>query len=301
MSQVTGDSSTAGVPAVLGTSDIARGVQGNSNKDHGVVGQSTNGVGVFGVSTNSRGVDGLSTKDHGVVGESTDGAGVFGISKNQRGVQGESTKDHGVVGHSVNGTGVFGISDNQRGVEGHSTKDHAVVGISTEGIGIFGKGGRLAGHFEGDVEVTGTILAKDVVLAGGDCAEHFDVMQDVLCDPGTVMAIGMGGALDAGRKAYDKRVAGVVSGAGSFRPAIVLDKQPSDAGRPPIALAGKVYCKVDAQYGAIEVGDLLTSSETLGHAMKACDPTRAFGAVVGKALGPLPEGCGIIPILVTLQ
>jgi hypothetical protein len=49
------------------------------------------------------------------------------------------------------------------------------------------------------------------------------------------------------------------------------------------------------------VGDMLTSSPTEGHAMKALDRERAFGAVVGKALRPLDEGCGLIPILITLQ
>src|SRR5205823_3625582 len=118
-------------------------------------------------------------------------------------------------------------------------------------------------------------------LTGADCAEHFDLVPDAVCEPGTVMAISTDGALDASAEAYDKRVAGVVSGAGAFRPGIVLDKQQSGAVRPPVALFGKVYCKVDAQYASIEVGDLLTTSDTIGHAMKACDPVRAFGAVVG--------------------
>jgi len=43
----------------------------------------------------------------------------------------------------------------------------------------------------------------------------------------------------------------------------------------PLALVGKVYCNIDAQYGAIEVGDLLTSSSTLGCAMKASDVFKA--------------------------
>jgi hypothetical protein len=68
-----------------------------------------------------------------------------------------------------------------------------------------------------------------------------------------------------------------------------------------VALVGKVYCKVDAQYGPIEVGDLLTTSPTLGHAMKASDPLKAFGAVIGKALRPLLAGQGLIPILIALQ
>jgi hypothetical protein len=58
---------------------------------------------------------------------------------------------------------------------------------------------------------------------------------------------------------------------------------------------------VDADYGAIGLGDLLTTSGTLGHAMRAADPARAFGAVVGKALGSLEQGRGLLPILVALQ
>ena len=80
----------------------------------------------------------------------------------------------------------------------------------------------------------------------------------------------------------------------------MLDKQQSSSTRKPIALLGKVYCKVDAQYGVIEVGDLLTTSPTPGHAMNADDPLKAFGTVIGKALRPV-EGQGLIPILIALQ
>ena len=64
---------------------------------------------------------------------------------------------------------------------------------------------------------------------------------------------------------------------------------------------GKVFCKVDAQYGAVEVGDLLTTSPTAGHAMKASNSAKAPGAVIGKALRPLIDGQGLIPILIALQ
>ena len=101
--------------------------------------------------------------------------------------------------------------------------------------------------------------------------------------------------------ADDKRVAGVISGAGDYKPGIVLDKQPSQSSRQPIALLGKVFCKVDAQYGAIGIGDLLTTAPTPGHAMKAGDPFKAFGAVIGKALRAWADGEGLIPILIALQ
>jgi hypothetical protein len=49
------------------------------------------------------------------------------------------------------------------------------------------------------------------------------------------------------------------------------------------------------------VGDMLTTSPTVGHAMKAADATQAFGSIIGKALSPLPDGQGLVPILITLH
>ena len=61
------------------------------------------------------------------------------------------------------------------------------------------------------------------------------------------------------------------------------------------------YCKVDADIAPIEPGDLLTTSPTKGHAQKVEDPTKAIGAIVGKALGEMKSGKGKIPVLVMLQ
>jgi hypothetical protein len=127
------------------------------------------------------------------------------------------------------------------------------------------------------------------------------VLEAAFIEPGTVLAIDDSGALCESRSAYDRRVAGVVSGGGSYRPGIVLDKQRELPNRKPVALVGKVFCKVDADYGAVGVGDLLTTSDTPGHAMRVLDPARGFGAVIGKALAPLPAGRGLVPILVALQ
>jgi hypothetical protein len=69
----------------------------------------------------------------------------------------------------------------------------------------------------------------------------------------------------------------------------------------PLALVGKVYCKVDADPAPIAIGDLLTTSTRPGHGMKAANSDLAFGAVIGKALRPLRSGQGMIPILVALQ
>jgi hypothetical protein len=115
------------------------------------------------------------------------------------------------------------------------------------------------------------------------------------------MVLNDDGAVSLSQVAYDTRVAGVISGAGSYKPAIVLDKQESSRIRQPIALMGKVYCQADAQFGAIRAGDLLTTSPTPGHAMRIGDPAKAFGAVIGKALRPLADGKALIPILIALQ
>jgi hypothetical protein len=155
-----------------------------------------------------------------------------------------------------------------------------------------------AGSFVGNVSVTG-----DITLLGADCAEEFDLSTTDLIDPGTVMVLNQSGNLERSNQPYDKKVAGIVSGAGNYKAALVLDKKNGNDTnkRVPIALMGKVYCKVDATLSPIEIGDLLTTSTTKGHAMKAEDPFKAFGAVIGKALGSVKEGIGLIPILVALQ
>jgi hypothetical protein len=207
-------------------------------------------------------------------------------------VEGWATKAEGVWGISTSGNGVSGNADGA---------GSGVVGTSKSGIGVYGKGGKLAAFFEGDVEVTG-----DLRLLNADCAEDFDIAGPVELEPGTVMVLNHLGALAESTRAYDRRVAGVISGAGDYKPGITLDKQSldkqkPDGGRQPVALLGKVYCKVDAQFGAVQVGDLLTTSPTPGHAMRTDDPMNAFGAVIGKALRPLADGQGLIPILIALQ
>jgi hypothetical protein len=109
------------------------------------------------------------------------------------------------------------------------------------------------------------------------------------------------GQLRMSEEPYHARVAGVVSGGGSYRPGIVLDRHGPRQGRDPIALMGKVFCKVEAGTVPIEPGTLLTTSTVAGHAMAATDRDRAFGAVLGKALAGLEEGRAMVPILVALQ
>lgn len=203
------------------------------------------------------------------------------------------------------GPGVYGISSKGDAVHGDSAGVgmSAVAGIHTAGgNGVYGRSSGNAGCFDGNVQVNGTItVTGDVYLSGADCAEQFDFAGSQPPAPGTLLVMGDNGALVESHASYDKKVVGVVAGAGTYRPGIVMDKNVTDAPRVVISLMGKTYCKVDAEYGPVEVGDLLTSSPTPGYAMKASDVTLAFGSVVGKALRSQESGRGIIPILIALQ
>jgi hypothetical protein len=323
-------------PGVFGQSD-GTGVWGTSKTWMGVYGNTestTGGAGVMGESTAGEGVRGVSHSAHGgVVGvndwsgdgspgsggnggwfESSQGEGVRGWSKNPNhgGVVGVNTGGGiAVYGTSDNSVGVWGTSVNFEGVHAE-TKSLTTAAIAAynlnpngTGAGIYAKkegDTGVAGFFEGSVWVSKTLtVGVHIVLANADCAADFDIAGLEKAEPGTVMVLNSEGALRRSEQAYDKRVVGVISGAGSYKPGIVLDKQESSKNRQPIALMSKVYCKVDASYGAIEVGDLLTTSPTTGHAMKADDPMKAFGSVIGKALLPLASGEGLIPILIALQ
>jgi hypothetical protein len=178
-----------------------------------------------------------------------------------------------------------------------------LIATDTESIIGAGQKGRPARISLYDTNQKETIrldaAAGDIILFNADLAEEFDVDDDV--EPGSVVVLDADGVVRCSAEPYDSRVVGVVSGGGPFRPGIVLDRRSTDRPRRPIAVMGKVGCLVDATSGPIRVGDLLTTSPRAGHAMRATDRDRAFGAVVGKALRSLERGIAVIPVLVTLQ
>jgi hypothetical protein len=198
------------------------------------------------------------------------------------------------------GSGTNGIvsvrgKDGQPLVEMLGGDTESVIGVGQANrpgrISVFGASGEA-------VRIDGQ--RGDIVLSNADCAEDYDVDPELIdaAEPGTVMTLDDEGRLRPATEPYDAHVAGVVSGAGEFKPAMVLDRQPGLANRVPLALVGKVFCKVDASNEPIRVGDLLTTSALRGHAMKVTDASKAFGAVIGKALRPLHSGQGLIPITV---
>lgn len=287
---------TPGGAGVFGLTVVptAAGVFGaNNNKDDGV-GVQGNGpdAGVSGYSGGGTGV--LAHSDYG------DGSQSFAHAASANGVLGQNvarTRSKlaplpGAATPGPHGNGVYGYTD----VPGGSGLYGAVALENHDGAGVTGVG-PVAGHFIGNVVVTG-----DIQLGAADYAEDFDLSGPGTPDAGSVMVLTAAGeALAECDTDYDGRVAGIVCGAGAYRPGVILDRRPTGAARVPIALVGKVYCKVDATAGAIRTGDVLTTSSTPGHAMRATDRDRAFGAVIGKALGSLDTGRGLIPVLVSLQ
>ena len=292
----------------------------------GVSGGSPNGVGVMGVSTPPGGV-GAGDGVQGIT-NSPERNGIYGRNE----ATAESTSDapvgNGVLGFSnvAYGSGVRGVSGNTVGHGVFGTGGFGTVGMgSIIGVWGIGKDSAWAGYFSGPVSVDGTMsvsnldvrynvsvggdvnvtgnvtVGGDVLLPNRDIAEKFEVENAGKCPPGTVMVIGDSGTLRPCDKRYDKRAAGIVSGAGTLRNAITLGASGDPNKNAKIALIGTAYCYVDADITPIEVGDMVTTSDTFGHGMKATDRAASFGAIIGKALAPLERGKGLIPVLLALQ
>lgn len=270
----------------------------------GVIAESVTGNAVV-ASTggDGAGVFGRSDTGAGLRGESIDAPGVLARSRHAQGLWADTTGDApGVLGTSSLAQGVWGesVAVNRSGVAGVGNAGHGVVGEtrSPHHAGVLGRGPDWAARFEGKVHILRDLLVDgDIVLTGADLAEQFTVVGEAA--PGDVVVLGGADSVHRSDVPYDSRVAGVISGAGDYRPAIVLDR--TGPGRHSLAMAGKVWVHVTADAAPVRVGDLLTTSGVPGLAMRAVDPTRSHGAVLGKALDALPEGRGLIRALVALH
>lgn len=140
------------------------------------------------------------------------------------------------------------------------------------------------------------------VICGGDFAESVDVTGErTKYGPGDVLVIDPGspGKFLKSAEPYSTLVAGIYS----TKPGSVGRRQatPKSPDEVPMAMVGIVPTKVSAENGSIQPGDLLVTSSVLGVAMKGTDRGRMLGSVIGKALGPLNYGTGVVEVLVTLQ
>ncbi len=171
---------------------------------------------------------------------------------------------------------------------------------------VTGKAGSAAGARQGQpagvaavpVDPTGDVRARSFHASATELATP--VLSSEVVETGDVLVIDPSrpGWLRLSREEADTRVFGVATDTAG----VVLGAAPADPSRADqvtVATAGVVLCRVDAAFGAVEPGDLLVTSPTPGHAMRA-DAPRA-GTVLGKALEPLAAGTGTIRVLVTLR
>lgn len=230
---------------------------------------------------------------------------------------------------NANGGGAVNVNDNASAtrvrLDGESTGTGGEISVfdddGTETVEILGAestttGGQillrgadgiseieLDGEF-GAAGDSGRIITPVLQITGGaDLSEEFDIAGDF--EPGMVVCIDEHnpGKLIKSTSAYDAKVAGVVAGAGGVKPGLIMAQKNKDEvdGKNSVALTGRVYCWVDASFGEIKPGDMLTTSSTPGHAMKVSDHSKANGAVIGKAMQPLKSGKGLVLVLVNLQ
>lgn len=180
-------------------------------------------------------------------------------------------------------------------------------GVGGQFPSLFGIYNRTVNKSGLEIDGNLRVYVKELQITGGaDFAENFDVRAETASaiQPGMVVTIDPAepGKLALSRRAYDRRVAGILSGAGDVKPGMMMGAAGTLAdGRHPVALSGRVYVWADAARGAIRPGDLLTTSATPGHAMRSGNAAQARGAIIGKAMTALKRGKGLVLVLVTLQ
>ena len=186
-------------------------------------------------------------------------------------------------------------------------------GIINGGVVVNATGGNLylgmtGGAHKFRVDTNGVAYADGgFQSSGADFAESVAVRGNrSKYEPGDVLEIDQ--KSDRHLALSNHPYATLVAGIYSTKPGLLatphsIDDTTFKASEVPLAVVGIVPCKVTAENGPISRGDLLVTSSTAGFAMKGTDRRRLVGAVVGKALEPLPKGKskGVIEVLVTLQ
>jgi len=300
---LAGSGSTSGV----GVEGLAEDTSG-TGEPIGVEGESSSSVGV-GVVGNSLSTTGSTIGVQGIT-ASTTGIGIQGLSPNV-GVEGNASTAGGTFPIGVWGvinasSGAAGVFDNPAYVLNIAREalctGNLLVGRTTVGNTLFG-GLSLANTFR--VDCTGKGYFDNGTQTGGaDFAESVTVRGNrAQYAPGDLLVIDSRGKrrLALSQQAYSTRIAGIYS----TKPGVLATPHKMDdpqlAQEVPLAVVGIVPCKVSAENGPIEVGDLLVASSKPGLAMKGTDRRRMLGAVVGKAMESLQSNTGVIEVLVTLQ
>ncbi len=211
---------------------------------------------------------------------------------------------NGAFGNGVGGAAIYSENTSSSGISfwGKASGSDATMVLEQNGTGSMLRGFK-SGQLKFEVQNSGRVVTPSVQITGGaDLAEPFAVSGGE-ATPGMVLVIddARPGHLTPSTRPYDTRVAGIVSGAGGIAPGITMTADALPAGGQPVALSGRVHALADASPAPIRPGDLLTTSSTRGHLMKATDLDRARGAVIGKAMTGLESGRGQVLVLVSLQ
>jgi hypothetical protein len=214
----------------------------------------------------------------------------------------------GITNAGVDGVQGVGCCLGSAGVHGIASTFSGGVALKAD-VGDSG-GTLIIGNGPGGVRVFRVDAAGKAFANGGFQASGADFAESVAVEkersfyePGDVLAIDPTAdrRLKLASIPYSTQVAGIYS----TKPGVLATPYQMDDPRiaqgVPLAIVGIVPCKVSAENGPIQRGDLLVISSTPGRAMKGTDRSRLVGAVVGKALEPLLAGTGIIQVLVTLQ
>ncbi len=141
----------------------------------------------------------------------------------------------------------------------------------------------------------------EVLGGGGDLAETVRPAPGATLLPGQVVRVvgvdAHGPLVAPSVDEYDTAVLGIVSSAGDLEPAVTFGRTGAP-GEQAVALAGQVYCLVDADAAPIRAGDVLVSAGRAGHARRADPDCAPPGSIVGKALEDLAAGTGLIRVWV---
>jgi len=229
-----------------------------------------------------------------------------------------SSTAYNYLGDSSNGiSSQFGGPTQLFGYNGVQLVQQGNIGLTlfsgNIGIGTTSPGSKL--EVNGNLKLTtgsgasmtfadGTVqnTAWTGVLCGGDYAEAVDVSGDLKhYGPGDVLAIASSsnGDVEKASEPYSTMVAGIYA----TKPGVIGRRQTTikSSDEIPMAMVGIVPAKASTENGPIHKGDLLVTASTPGYAMKGTDRSRMLGAVIGKAMGSLDSGKGVIEVLVTLQ
>jgi hypothetical protein len=274
---------------VIGTTSATSGFSYGARGD--ALGTSGTTNGVFGQSNSPDGGGGFFQDN-----ASAGGSGVTGVAYSTSGfavgVRGLA------VGTTGNGAAVFGLASSADGTAGlffNAAAGNIIVGSIGQppGVNVFRVDGTGRVYADGGFQPNGADYAESMGVAGD--RSEYRAGDLLVIDPTASRRLALS------QHPYSTLVAGIYS----TKPGMLGSTRKVDEAVPgdevPLGVVGIVPCKVTTENGPIKVGDLLVTSSTPGHAMKGTDRSRMLGAVVGKALEPMPQRTGVIQVLVTLQ